>query len=170
MTDTEQAMTPREAADWIEAYEKRAGERPGGFGSMFGGPWGRALRVLIDHARASSPVPEGGDLAAQRDALFRAFVTAIEPGTSPLPHHLADVALDALGLSPSPPSVAAPPREDEDDLEPLSADIERMQTWMDALPSELESAALRSVLAAARRWDDHAAAASRTVRDTERTT
>ncbi len=51
----DEQMTPHEAADAIERDDR---EHPGSVELT-----GR-VRILIDHARATSPTPEGGELAA----------------------------------------------------------------------------------------------------------
>jgi hypothetical protein len=113
MTD----FTPREAADLVE----RAGPM-----------WlvddndraSTALRVLIDHARATSPAPEGGDLTWLVDGLTRIASDLEEANESLDDERVAEEARSAVSaieglrsevkvhMRRPAPSVAAPPRED----------------------------------------------------------
>lgn len=99
-------MTPREAADEFKR------QRPQSARTVWG-------RVLIDHARATSPAHECGDL----DALA-ATITRIREDICASPNverdtgwafdeRLTDVERRIWTITAPTPSVAAPPREDE---------------------------------------------------------
>lgn len=105
----DQPMTPREAATAVD--QMVVGDRAQTETDH------RALRVLIDHARATSPAPEGGDLAALADTVrgVRNRLCADELIDEADAELLLDVRikLDRHRCAPA-PSVTTPPQEGEE--------------------------------------------------------